>query len=99
MELSMIKLANSIALPLGTSQESSDFKAFLESILPPEPEYGEPCPDSNKFYHCYELMDEDGHISADKLIEIYGIEHASTFAVFTCTPPICYQGELTPFRG
>ena len=40
----MIKLANSIALPLGTSQESSDFKAFLESILPPEPEYGEPCP-------------------------------------------------------
>ena len=79
----MIKLANSIALPLGTSQESSDFKAFLESILPPEPEYGEPCPDSNKFYHCYELMDEDGHISADKLIEIYGIEHASTFAVFS----------------
>ena len=79
----MIKLANAIASPLGASQKNPDFKPFLESILPPEPEYCKPIPDSNKFYHCYELMDENGHVSAEKLTEIYGLEHAATFAVFS----------------
>ena len=79
----MIKLANAIAAPLETSQENADFKALLESILPPEPEFSKLTPDSSRFYRCYELMDEEEHISADKLIEIYGIEHAATFAIFS----------------
>ena len=66
-----------------THQEKPDFKPLLASILSPEPEYCKPSPDPNKPYHCYELMDEDGRISADKLIEIYGVAHASSFAVFS----------------
>lgn len=79
----MLKRANTHALSLGKAQKKTEFKPLLASLLPPEPEYSKPSPDPNKPCHCYELMDDDGRISVDKLIERYGTEHAATFAVFS----------------
>lgn len=79
----MLKRANTNALSLGKAQKKTEFKPLLASLLPPEPEYSKPSPDPNTPYHCYELMDDDGRISVDKLIERYGTEHAATFAVFS----------------
>lgn len=79
----MIEIENAIASPLGTAQTNPDFKPLLASILPPELEYCKSSLALNKPYHCYELVDDDGRISAEKLVEIYGAEHATNFAIFS----------------
>ena len=79
----MLKRANKNALSLGKAQKKTEFKPLLAALLPPEPEFSKPSRDPNKPYHCYELMDDDGRICVDKLIEIYGAEQAAIFAVFS----------------